>query len=94
MRNTDRTVLTVAGILALAALAVAAPAAAHVHVVQSPHHEQQLANGQNHPPFEFNQDSQQYESCGEVDPGGGLTPEVACSCPVSVTMALGMMAPV
>ena len=28
------------------------PAEAHVHVIKNPNHEQQLANGQNHPAFQ------------------------------------------
>lgn len=36
---------------AVAALSVAAPVAAHPHVVSNPNHVQVLANGQNHPGF-------------------------------------------
>ena len=54
-----------------ASLACAAPAAAHVHVVgTNPDHPQQLAGGQNHPPFVFNASTGQFESCGVVGAAG------------------------
>ncbi len=46
-----RTASAVALAAALA-LGAAVPAAAHVHVVANPSHDQALANGQNHPAFQ------------------------------------------
>jgi hypothetical protein len=65
-----RTRLLAATALALGSLAGAVPASAHVHRVDNPSHSQQLANGQNHAPFAFNAATQQFESCGQVDPAG------------------------
>jgi hypothetical protein len=48
----------------LAVVGTPAAAMAHVHTVATPHHVQQLANGQNHAPFVNN------VSCGVVDPAG------------------------
>jgi len=46
------------------ALAAAAPAAAHVHHVNNPNHDQTLANDQNHPGFVF--DGTYFQSCGQT----------------------------
>jgi hypothetical protein len=62
--------LLAATALAVGSLVVAVPAGAHVHHVDNPSHSQQLASGQNHAPFVFNAGSQQFESCGQVDPAG------------------------
>lgn len=51
------------------ALALVGPAAAHVHVVSNPHHDQQLAHGQNHPGFGAVQDDGLRYSCeGTLEP--------------------------
>lgn len=39
-------------VIALALALEASPANAHVHVVTTPHHTQELASGQNHPGFQ------------------------------------------
>jgi hypothetical protein len=62
--------LLAAAAVTFGSLGGAVPAVAHVHHVDNRSHSQQLANGQNHAPFVFNAGSQQFESCGQVDPAG------------------------
>ncbi len=51
MYSPRRTALTLVAIIGGVVIVSSAPAAAHVHVVTTQHHVQELANGQNHPGF-------------------------------------------
>lgn len=53
MDSAKRSLTLVAAIAAIV-IAASAPAAAHVHVVTTPDHVQEIANGQNHPGFVAN----------------------------------------
>ncbi len=69
MKRTTRFRLTLISATMLLAFLAAGPAAAHPHVVSTPHHDQELANGQNHPGFGPADDSGLRHSCeGELEP--------------------------
>jgi len=58
-----------AALVVAAPLAVAGPAAAHVHVAENASHPQPLANGQNHPGFQpINADGLRLSCAGVLEP--------------------------
>lgn len=62
---------TYAATAAATVVALSAPlyAGAHVHVVNTPHHQQELANGQNHPGFTYDAQTNTSTSCeGVLEP--------------------------
>jgi hypothetical protein len=68
MKLTKRCMLALISAATLMAV-LAGPVAAHPHVVSTPHHDQVLANGQNHPAFGPTDDSGLRHSCeGELEP--------------------------
>ena len=67
MKNLTR--LGAVALVTAMALGGTLPAVAHVHVVKNPNHDQQLANGQNHPGFQpVNEDGLRLSCEGTLEP--------------------------